>query len=187
MLVARYAQEIVAGETFTVRICDAPEVGYASTQIYIAGPIAASAAGTLENGSWLFSVDSTEWTAGNYQFESWGTFATGTKRVIARERFHVSASLSTSGDGADIRSQAQKNVDALEAYLAGVGNPDSDQSVSSYQINNRKLENYPLDDPEGRKGGGIIQLLAYWRHQVAAERRRARGLAGPGPNINTYV
>jgi hypothetical protein len=178
-MVARYPQEIVSGETFAVRIRNSECGGFASAKIYIAGPKAANANGTLKNGSWLFSLDSSAWTAGDYQFEVWGTEADNSKRVVARERFTVNAPLSGMADGTDVRSQAQKNVDALEAYLAGVGNPDTDQSVLRYRINNRELFNYPI--PE------LLNLLNYWRRRVAWERRKARGLPGAGPNINTYV
>jgi len=174
--VINYPQDIVAGETFKVCFLDCE---FASTSIIIGGPSKQTVPGTLENGHWTASFDSTTWAAGNYQFEAWGTTSTNEKRLVARESFTVSASLASTAAGADVRSVAQQNVDALETYLAGIGNPDSDQSVARYRINNRELFSYPISE--------IMALLDFWRRRVARERRKARGLAGPGPNINVYV
>lgn len=140
----------------------------------------ADGVGVNNNGVWEVSLDSTAWIGGNYLFEVWVTeTVTGCNRCLGRFPLTVAASILTQGAGFDPRSQAQKNVDALQAYLGQIGVADQDQTVLKYRINNRELENYPLSE--------IRMLLRYWRLIAIRERRVAMGMLTPGPSMKAHI
>jgi hypothetical protein len=74
-----------------------------------------------------------------------------------------------------MRSQAQKNVDALEAMVSGTGA----QLVHRYKINNRELQNYSVKE--------LLELLSYWRGRLQNEKRKARGESLVGPDIRVFI
>lgn len=172
----KYPNSIVAGQSF-VAIC--PCYDYTSASIAIRGASKIDADAVDESGLWTFRLDSTAWLPGQYQFEIWGTRLDGTKNILGRYPITVQASLVSAGAGFDCRTQTEINVDALEAYIGCIGKTDADQSVLKYRINNRELENYPLNEIRG--------LLNFWRKRLIRERRQARGLSGPGPSMKAHI
>jgi hypothetical protein len=168
---------IVAGETFLVQ-CD--DLDYTAVALALRGPSSVNATATLDGGDfWQFTLDSTAWNPGSHQFELWGTLATGQKTFVGRFPLTVYASLVGMTGVVDVRTVIEKNVDALEAYIGQIGQSDADQGVLRYKINNRELENYPLFE--------IRRLLAFWRKRLIRERRKERGLAGPGPSMKAHI
>jgi len=168
--------KIVAGETFLVQ-CD--DLNYGTVTIALRGPSSVNAEATLNTGDyWQFALDSINWNPGNYQFEIWGTQG-DVRQFIGRFPLTVIASLVGVNGAVDLRSDAEKNVQALETYLAGIGDPEADQSVSRYRINNREIFSYPI--PE------LQRLLAFWRKRLIRERRAQRGLHGDGPSIKAHI
>ena len=178
-------QSLVSGETFVLTVQDARAVARVSmmaaaapaTPGAIAGAFTVDAAlDPATPGQWLIRADSKNWLPGDYQFEIWADDANGNRVFIDRGAFTVTASLS--GPQIDTRSIAQRNVDALEAYLSGVGQPGADQSVAEYKIKDRELRNYTLSE--------IRLLLGYWRRRLIREQREAMGLRGR-PGIKVFV
>lgn len=171
---SRTLTELVAGETFSVSFhqCDVTAL-----TVTVNGPSKASiVAAVLPNTThWTATADSTAWLPGSYQFEAFATMADGSSRVIERAPFTVLASLSTQAAGTDLRSVAEKTVEALEGMISG----NASQFVLSYKINNRELRNYPV--PE------LIAMLSYWRARAVADRRKARKLSPIGPDIRVYI
>ena len=172
----KYPNSIVSGETFFAQ-CETGE--YASASIAIRGPSAINADADGSTGYFVFRLDSAEWLGGSYQFEIWGTRTDASRGLIGRFPLTVEASIVGSGAGLDLRTQTEKIVDALEAKIGGIGLSDEDQSVLKYRLNNRELENYPLSEMRG--------LLSFFRKRLIRERRKARGLTGPGPSIRFHI
>ena len=171
----KYPNSIVAGQTLVIA-CDTWD--FSSASIAIRGPSKIDADGINESGLWTFRLDSAQWSGGSYQFEIWGVRLDNTRDLIGRFPLTVAASIVSAGANFDCRTVTEKNVDALEAYIGAIGQSDADQSVLKYRLNNRELENYPLNEIRG--------LLAFWRKRLIRETRRARGLSGPGPSMKAH-
>jgi len=171
----KYPTSIVAGETFLVQ-CDGAD--YASVSIALRGPSSINQTAEFGVGDyWTFSLDSSAWLPGSYQFEIWGKIG-AVKEFLGRFSCTVKASLAASDGPVDVRTDNEKMVAALEAKIAGVAS-DEDQSVLRYKLNNRELENYSLHDLRG--------LLTVYKKRVIMERRKARGLSGSGPSMKAHI
>jgi len=172
----KFPTNIVAGETFLVQ-CD--DLDYTTVSIYLRGPSSVNATANLDVADyWQFALDSSAWLPGSYQFEIWGTLGEA-KCYIGRYPLTVLASLSASDGPVDVRTETEKVVDALEKKIAGIALCDEDQSVLRYRLNNRELENYSILD--------LRRLLALYKNRLIRERRKARGLTGPGPSMKARI
>ncbi|HWL51338.1 MAG TPA: hypothetical protein VNQ90_02825 [Chthoniobacteraceae bacterium] len=158
--------EIVSGENIRFEYRDN---GYSSVSVILRGSATKTLTLLLASGRWSIDVTETDnWSAGRCYFEAWATLPAGGKKLLERARFNVVGSIESAESGQDLRSIAARNVENLEAYLGSIGNPDSDQSVKRYRINNRELENYSINE--------ILKLLDFWKSRLASEEREALGL-----------
>lgn len=163
---------IVAGETFSARICADAE----SVVAYFRGPSSHDVDGEVTGDGWIISAETEGWEPGLYRWQAWATFADGSKKVVADYPLAVRASIQSDEGGASYKSRAAEIVEKLEQMLAG-GNVA--QGVRRYRINNRELENYATSE--------LLDLLRYWRKRLARENRLARGQSPNGPRIAVYL
>jgi len=122
---------------------------------------------------WVIKADTTTWAVGGYGYEAWVTFADGSKSLAVQGKFQLVASVGSLSSGTDVRSQIQQTVDNLEAMMAG----NASDMVKKYKINNRELERYSTAE--------ILSMLKYWRSRLQSENRKAKGIYGLGPRIET--
>ena len=90
------------------------------------------------------------------------------KSVVSRSAFTVR----DSGFETSLAAQAVANI---EAMLAGTAS----EIVREYQINNRRLANYSVDE--------LLKLLSYWRNRLQAETRRDMNIPALGPRIAVRI
>ena len=175
-----FPQSIIVGEKFVARF---PDRGYTALTVFVRGAGYADLTAEKIGDGWNVLVDSSNWFVRNDEptaraaMEAHASLADGTVKVIAYESFDVRATIknrqqhaegtSVPGEDVDTRSLAERNVDALEAYLSSIGDPNSDASVQSYKINNRELANYRISE--------VQKLLGYWRRRLVREQRQAEG------------
>lgn len=150
---------VTAGETLRITI-DAP-LSTIAASVYIRGPKNVNVTATFVSGkTWTASQSTTNWPAGEYQWEAWTTIEGGERIVHSRGILHVLSSLeSIQGDASgDLRSDAKKALDAIDAMLAG----RATDGVRGYQINNRRLDRYSVAE--------LLRLRSHFLAKVRAER-----------------
>lgn len=161
---------IYVGESLAFTV---PDTGFESVSVVVRGPTSRDMDAVEGDGGWAAPLaDTSDWKPGMHRYEVWGVFPGGARRLVEAGRVEVIASIASTPAGTDLRSAASRNVEMLEAYLSNIGNPNSDQSVRRYRINNRELENHSIAD--------IRALLDYWRGRLAAEERKESGKTGRG-------
>lgn len=163
----KFPHNLVAGETLDVRVCHATAT---SITIIVAGPAKHTLTLIKSGDEWAITQETDEWAAGLYKWEAW-IHTTAGKSVGGSGRFTLTASLASAEDGADNRTLAEKNIEALETMLSG----KASSGVKRYRINNRELENYSLTE--------LTDLLTYWK----GVRRRERSRGRLGPNIRVAL
>lgn len=162
---------IAAGDTleFTVTLADYPAgdgwvLHYRLTP-RAAGGTAYAFDATASGDDHLVSVDAAttaDWAAGDYTSSAWVT--SGTQRFsISSEGGQVTvlADPSTLPAGTDTRSQAEKDLAAIDSLLSGKASSGTEE----YRISGRLLRSYPLAD--------LMKLRALKRGEVDAERAAA--------------
>lgn len=169
-----FPDTITAGET--LKACVSAS-GVTSVVAYIVGHEKHVVTFAEDSGSWKAEEDTTGWLAGPYAFEVWLTIDDGTRRIERRGTLTVAASLESTvpGDGFDPMTRAQRMVEKIEAMLEG----NASSGVRRYRINNRELERYTLAE--------LMELLAYWKRQLAMEKRKAAGQSVLGPRIEFRI
>lgn len=166
MVISR--NNLVAGETLTASVCRASAT---SVSAIIVGPGKFTLPFTLEGDAWKLSADTAAWPPGLYRWQMWVVSAAG-KTMEATGRLTIEPSLESVEAGADNRTTAEKNIEAIEAMLGG----KASSSVKRYRINNRELENYSLAE--------LTTLLDYWKRVRRSEQRRNRRI---GPNLRVSL
>lgn len=156
------AKPIIKGETLKLEFVVPAE----SINVIIAGPTKVSGNATQINSStWRYTYDTSGMPSGLY---SWEAFAVkeGITTHIERSNFELKESLasapSESYDAINDKSHASTMVDLIEQMLRG----NASAGVRSYQINNRRLDRYSIDE--------LLKLLNYYKMQVATEDRKKR-------------
>jgi hypothetical protein len=150
---------IVAGETLCTRVTHPTAT---AVKLVMVGPDKKETDLTAVGTLWSLAEDTTGWPAGAYAWQLWSE-SPGGRCVLGSGRLQLAADLSALEAGADTRSTAEKNVEALEAMLGGNAN----LSTKRYRINNRELEKYSITE--------LMQLLDYWKGQVRAKKPRRDG------------
>lgn len=140
---------------------------------YFAGASSHQVVATSTGETFTISVDTTAWTPGAYLVEMRSVLA-GVTKVLARHPLNIRPALTAYPAGADLRSEAEKAIANIEAMLAG----GATLEARKYKINNRELERYSISE--------LMHLLGYWKRRLASERRKAAGISGLGPRIETY-
>lgn len=158
---------IVAGENLCASLTHATAT---AVSLVLVGPEKKSPAFTQEGQEWKLSEDTAGWPVGAYAWQVW-TESAGGRCVTGSGRLQIAADLATLDAGADPRSVAEKNVEAIEAMLGGTAN----LSTKRYRINNRELEKYSISE--------LMQLLEYWKSQVRAKKPRRR----EGPHLRVRL
>jgi hypothetical protein len=156
--------QLTQGETLTITqtVADATAVearlGGAST-----GTHAMTADGTM----WTVNIDTAAMQPGQYVAQVWATYAGNIKRIVSTESFTLSAALKAG----DMRSNAAKALEMIDAMLAG----QAKEGVLRYKINNRELERYSVDE--------LLKLRSHFLAEVQRENRKNKGMSGLGPRI----
>ncbi len=162
---------IVAGETFTARICAAGTGVIA----YFRGPSSHDVNAIAVGNDWEISADTSGWEHGEYRWQAWVTLGGGEKKAVADYPLTVRASL-VETEAKIQKTRAMDVVEKLEAMMAG-GNIA--EGVKRYRINNRELENYSVAE--------LLSLLKYWRGRRSEERRKELGNSSLGRRIAVHV
>jgi hypothetical protein len=155
---------MIKGETLAIQVDDAEAT---AVEFRLGGPQTLVLTATAEGSMWKASASTAEWTAGFYAWQAWATYADGTVSVISRGDFNLSAAL---GVG-DVRSQARKNLEAIQAMLAG----NLSEGVRRYRINNRELERYSVAE--------LLSLESRYKAELKREERTEAGRSTLGPRI----
>jgi hypothetical protein len=156
---------LTIGETLTIRQAVASAT---AVEARLGGPSATTQALALDSGlTWAANIDTADLLPGEYALQLWATFEDGTIRIVSSEPLTLRSPLTVG----DIRSNARKALDAIEAMLAGQAN----EGVRRYRINNRELERYTVDE--------LLRLRSHFAAEVQKENRRNKGMTGLGPRI----
>ncbi len=109
------------------------------------------------------------YVAGTYEWVAWVEGGTAEKYTVATGSIELLADLRTGTATAalDVRSHAQKMVDAIEAWLEG-----HDPAVAEYEISGRRMKYIPTAE--------LIKLRQRYLLEVANEKARANLAAGLG-------
>lgn len=114
------------------------------------------------------------WVAGAHDWEVWALKGAEQHRVEGG-RTVIDAGLIVSETWQDKRTQAERNLDAIEATLAG----KADTATQFYIIAGRQLQSYSLTE--------LRLLRDDYRREVASERTAARLAAGLGDRRRLVV
>lgn len=166
--------KLVKGETLRLDFTVEAE----SVSVTIAGPTKLTGAATLVGNVWQYRADTSNLPAGLYSWEAFSV-KDATTVHLGRDTFLLAESLSSAPannyDAEADKTPNEKMVRMIEAMLAG----NAAAGVKSYQINNRRLDRYSI--PE------LLQLLNYYKKELAIEKRKARGQSILGPRIEFRI
>lgn len=157
--------KLTRGETFRF---SATIPGASAVEVRLRGPQSYDIAAQNTGGEWVATAATDDWIAGGYVLEAWATLEDASKAIVSRGILNVRES----GFELGIAMQAVTNI---EAMLAGTAS----ELVREYQINNRRLANYSVDE--------LLKLLSFWKNRLNAERRRDMGLSTLGPRIAVRI
>lgn len=136
--------------------------GVDSGELFLRGPSIHDENAVIDGDTFTFTVDTVTLEAGLYSLAIW-LVIDGTNTLITQSRLEVLANIGDETEPSDQRSQAERIVDALEDFIErGASSPNR-----RYKINNRELERYTMSD--------LLDLLNYYKRQVAAENRARTG------------
>ena len=114
----------------------------------------------------ISATDSATLSAGRYAWQA--VVTKGAEVHLPDQGFLTVKPLLSSADTFDPRTQNEKNLDALDAVIAGKASAD----VLEYTINGRQLRRYPIKE--------LIALRAHFAALVAAEKAMLRNQNGGG-------
>lgn len=154
-----FPRNLVAGETLTAKLSHPTAT---AVSVIFVGPGKHTLPFTQAESECSLTQATDAWAAGVYAWQLWVTNAGG-KSLCGSGRMIVAASLENLEAGADTRTVAERNIEALEAMIGGTAN----LTTKRYRINNRELEKYSISE--------LITLLEYWKKQRRAERPRRQG------------
>ena len=167
-------ETIVKGETLNLNFTVLAD----SVTVYVAGVTKFSGEAVLADGKFVFIYDTSNLAVGDYSWEAF-SIKDGIKKHLLRSGFKLLESLanapSTNYDVIVDKSHNQKMVEMIEAMLAG----NASAGVKSYQINNRRLDRYGIDE--------LLKLLNYYKNDLAKEVRRKMGRSTLGPRIEFRI
>lgn len=169
-----FPDQITAGETLKASVCVSDA---ASVVGYVVGAAKHTLTFEQSGNTWTSDTDTSGWLAGRYRYEIWVTRDDGTRQILERASLTVLPSLEDAegGEDFDTTTRAQRMVEKIEAMLEG----NASAGVRRYRINNRELERYTLAE--------LMELLAYWKRQLAMENRKAKGQSVLGPRISFRI
>lgn len=156
---------MIKGETLRIEIT---AENATALEVRLGGPQARTVTASLTDGVWKATADTASWAVGLYAWQAWATYADSTKTVVETGTLPVTEPLAANQD---VRSVAQKNVEAIEAMLT----KNAPEGVRRYRINNRELERYSVAE--------LLQLLSHWKAELRKETRLAKGRGPLGPRI----
>ncbi len=151
---------LVAGETIVSAICHPTATAVA---LVLVGSQKHTAAFTQSGNEWRLSQPTAAWDAGAYAWQLW-VDTPGGRSVAGSGTLVLQVSLEgiEAGTVIDNRNEAQRNLDAIDAMLAG----KASAGVRRYRINNRELESYGIDE--------LLKLREFWAGKVRAGKPRRR-------------
>lgn len=166
---------LVAGETlnYTATLADYPANDGWLLRLLMnprAGGVVITVQGTADGVKHLVqaaSVTTSAWVPGDYAIELWAIKGAEQYRIDSGQ-LRIEPSLLAAAAGLDTRSQAEKDLEAVDAMLRGKAGSD----VQAYTIAGRSLSRYPLPD--------LIKLRDRLRADVASERAAQKLAAGLG-------
>jgi len=134
---------------------------------------------TSTGSTWNINVPGSTtagWAAGKYKWLAYvkgsGTFA-GERFIVAEGVIEIKPNPETADATTDYRSDAKKNLDAIDAVLANRVTAD----VASYKINGRELVKMRHSD--------LLELRGYFFQRYKAE-RIAAGEVFPSSTVGAY-
>lgn len=144
----------------------------------INGATTLTLSGVQSGTGWVTSItsaQSTNLTAGTYY---WQAFATnGSSRVtLGAGQLQVKANLAAAAANFDGRSQARKDLDAVQSAIRSM---ISGGGVQEYTIGNRSIRKMSVES--------LLMLETKLKHEVAREERAQRMKSGLGDPNNLYV
>jgi hypothetical protein len=152
---------IIAGETLAAKLSHSTA---SVVRAIFVGPTKHDENFAQTGTEWSLAVDTAAWSPGVYSWQLWLTTPAG-KSVGASGKLTIEPSLADVEAGADNRTTAEKNIEAIETLLAG----KATNATKRYRINNRELESYSITE--------LLDLLKYWKGVRTAESpRRPRHL-----------
>jgi hypothetical protein len=172
----RMNAQIVAGETLSYRVTPTAypaSAGWSARLILNrrAGGAVLTVNSTADGDDHLITATAATtggWSPGQYAFEVWVLKSPEQYRLESGQIQVLPGLIATTDGGVDTRSDAERALAAIDAVLLG----KATSGMLSYQIGNRQLSSYSMQD--------LLKLQAVYRRDVAAERAAARIAAGLG-------
>lgn len=142
------------------------------------GPTKATFNSSSLNGGWQTIISSTDSASLQKGIYFWQAFATkGSERItLGSGRIEAKANLSTEDQGFDGRSQARKDLDAVQAAMRAIV---SGGAVQEYKIGNRELRKMSMAD--------LITLESKYKLEVSREERKLKMKNGEGDPFTLKV
>lgn len=166
---------------------DAPFVGDLGARIdsgsytlkySLRGPVTLDlSAATYEDGwqTTLSTTDSATLTAGNYAWTAYAVSAT--ERITAGQGvLEVIADLTAQAAGYDSRTQAEKNLDAVETEIAA---RIAGHATVDYTIGTRSLKKEPIS--------ALLALRSQLKYEIRRDRRKQKIANGQGDPTVSYI
>lgn len=166
------ALKITSGETLKLSV----KADAAATVVFYFAGVAKHTVSGIGDGRGTFSIaqNTSGWAPGEYIWQASSTLD-GSVDLTPTQSLTILPSLLNIANGTDVRSIAQKAVEMLEASLSS----NASAEVELYKINNRELRRYSIKER--------LDLLSYWKRQLSKEARKAAGISGLGPRIQTVI
>lgn len=132
---------------------------------YLRGPSVINLAAAADGAGHKFTQDAATtagWAAGIYSYVVRASKG-GEVFQVEAGTLEIAADLATQAEPGDVRTHAQRTLDAIEAVIEKRATKDQER----YTINNRELWRTPIAD--------LLKLRNTYRAEVRSERAKARG------------
>lgn len=147
--------------------------------VHLRGPATLNLAADVDGAGFRLlktAADTAQWTAGTYAYAvRVSRAADGTVEQVESGQVEVLADPLTIADGTDLRSDAEKVLESIEAVIAKRATRDQER----YKINDRELWRTPLAD--------LLKLRNTYRAEVRRERANKRGASVWGPALRVRM
>lgn len=170
---------------WTLKLCLTPRF---TTPVQAAITLTATPNGTIDGTAYDYVISAlpattTAWKAGQYGWGCW-VEKSGARKVLEGTQYQGELTAlpdpSVAAQGADLRSQAQKAVEDLKAWLAGLASAGSTAgaAVLERRIGDRAVKYSTAEEARA----GIVKMLNYWEGVLESEavaERLSHGLRSP--------
>jgi hypothetical protein len=147
--------------------------------VYLRGPSTINLAGAQDGVGFRITKNAETtgaWVAGIYAYVARATrTADGAVEQLEDGQVEILADMTAVADGTDLRSDAEKVLDSIEAVIAKRATRDQER----YKINERELWRTPIQE--------LLRLRNVYRVEVRRERAKARGMSLWGPALRVRM